>query len=152
MLLPILLAAAPAPAEHPHTYLLSIGNLPLKAGESVEKFEFSTWGIEFDAVCHIPPGWRITAGSSATPNGSLAGSGSQGATWFNESSPPELRHMVLVTLYANIQRADLRTPDGSGVVPATFAGQATISTDDGERKVRLSYKNITLIPAVRCGP
>ena len=95
-LLPILLASAPVPVDHPRSYLLSIVNLPLKADESVEGFKFATWGVQFKAVCRIPEGWRITAGGGATPDGSLEGSGGQGATWFNKGSPPELRHLALV--------------------------------------------------------
>lgn len=152
LLLPILAAAAPVPADHPRTYLLSVADLPLKAGESVESFKFSTWGVEHKAVCHIPSGWRVTAGSSATPNGSLEASGSQGATWFTRGSPPELRHLVLVTLDGAVQRTDRRSSDGNGLVPATFSGRATISTDDGERKVLLNYRNVILVPARRCRP
>jgi hypothetical protein len=152
LLLPIQLASTPVPADHPRTYLLSIANLPLKAGESVEKFKFTTWGVEFEAVCHIPLGWRITAGASATPNGSLEGSGSQGATWFKKGSPPELHHLALVTLYDAVQLENVRSLDGSIVVPATFTGRATISTDAGEQVADLNHRNVILVPARRCLP
>lgn len=152
LLLPLLLAASPALSDHPRTYLLSVANVPLKAGESIERFKFATWGVEFKAICHIPLGWRIAAGSSATPEGSLEGNGSQGATWFASPSPQELRYFALVTLYSAPQRADVRSRDGSGIVPATFKGQATISTDMGERQVHLTYAHVLLTPAKACKP
>lgn len=145
-ILPLLaLTVAAAPVDHPRTYLLSLVDVPLAAGESMESFSIATWGVEFTSVCRIPGGWRIKAGSSATPDGELAGEGSQGATWFNRRSPPELRSFVLVTLYGPIQNNDVRNgPD------ATFKGKATISTDSGERDAPLTYKNLRLTPATRC--
>ena len=137
-----------APVDHPRTYLLSIGRIPLRNTESIETFAIKTWGVEFKSVCRIPSGWRIKAGSSATPDGDLEGEGSQGATWFNAASPRELRNFVLVTLYAPVQRADIGSPDNG--VPATFKGFVTISTDDGDVQRTLSYQNITLVPARRC--
>jgi len=151
-LLPLLLLL-PGPAfavDHPRTYLLSINGLPVKGTGSVKAFSIDTWGVEFNSVCRIPTGWRITAGSSATPNGELAGEGSQGATWFNERGPKALHAFVLVTLYAPVQRTDVKTADRSGLVPATFKGFATVETDDGEKRFPLTFRNITLTPAVAC--
>ena len=146
----IFLLGAAAPVDHGHTYLLSIGGIPLKDAQSISAFTIKTWGVEFKSVCRIPRGWRIKAGSSATPNGDLTGQGSQGATWFSRGNPEALRNFVLVTLYGQVQREDVRSVDGSGLVPATFKGYATIETDDGERKIPLTYKNITLAPTARC--
>lgn len=137
-----------SPADHPRSYLLSIGQMQLRDTESIEAFSLKTWGVEFRSVCSIPDGWRIEAGSSATPNGELEGKGSQGATWFNESSPKELQKFVLVTLYAPVQREDAGSPDIG--VPATFKGAVTINTDDGEVQRALTYKNVTLTPARHC--
>jgi len=142
------LAAAPAPVDHPRTYLLSVGGIARRDSESIQAFSIKTWGVEFAAVCRIPSGWRIKAGSSATPDGELSGEGSHGATWFNHGNPRELRMFVLVTLYGPVQRADIR--DATGVVPATFKGHATISTDQGTRRARLTYRNLRLTPARHC--
>jgi hypothetical protein len=133
-----------APVDHPHTYLLSIGRIPLKDTESVEEFSIETWGARFNAVCRIPGGWQIKAGGSATPEGELAGTGGQGATWFNQTNPKELKRFVLVTLYGPVQREDI------GSVPATFKGSATVNNDDGDIKRALTYKNITLTPSSHC--
>jgi hypothetical protein len=150
-LLPLaLFTLGAAPADQPKSYLLSIVRLPVgaRAAESIEAFSISTWGVQFRSVCHIPPGWRIKAGSSLTPNGELSGSGSQGVTWFRQSNPKELEALVLITLYAPVQRDAIGSPDNG--VPATFKGTATINSDNGEVQRELTYKNIALTPASRC--
>jgi hypothetical protein len=145
LLLPLMLVASASPPDHPKTFLVSVVGIPLKSGERIKSFTISTWGVEFRAVCKIPGGWRIRAGNSATPDGVLDGEGSQGATWFNRSSPPELRSLAMVTLYAPIQRDDVRNgPD------ATFKGTATLSTEKGAKKVHLTYRNVQLTPARHC--
>ena len=143
-----LLMVSAAPVDHPRTYLLSIGHIPLKNTELIEEFSFETWSVEFNAICRIPGGWRIKAGSSATPNGELDGTGSQGATWFNHESPKELQQFVLVTLYGLVQREDIGSPNNG--VPATFKGTVTINADEGDVKRALTYRNITLTRANRC--
>lgn len=151
-LLPLLLfmPGAASAADHPRTYLLSVINLPIKGMVSVKAFSFDTWGVEFKSVCRVPGGWRIKAGSSATPDGQLAGEGSQGATWFSQRNPKDLHAFVLVTLYAPVQRNDIKTTNPSGLVPATFKGFATIETDDGDKRIPLTFRNITLTPATAC--
>lgn len=151
-LLPLLLLmpGAASAFEHPHTYLLSVIGLPVKATGSVKAFSFDTWGVEFNSVCRVPGGWRIKAGSSATQDGELVGEGSQGATWFNRRNPKDLHAFVLVTLYAPVQRTDVKTASGSGLIPATFKGFANIETDDGDKRIPLTFRNITLTPASGC--
>lgn len=151
LLLPLaLMAASAAPADTPRSYLLSIEQMSLKPGERIMAFSMETWGVEFISVCRIPDGWRIKAGSSATPNGEIEGNGSQGATWFVHGSPKELQSFVLVRLSGPIQREDIGTP-GNGI-PATFTGNVTISTDDDEDGVQraLTHRNIVLTPAKGC--
>ncbi len=144
-LLPIcLLAIGAAPVDRPQTYLASIVDVPLKADEAIESFSFSTWGVDVKAVCSIPGGWRITAGGAATPDGEISGQGSQGATWYRERSPRQLKDFVLVTLVGPVQRWRI------GAVPATFSGKAVISDLDDEHEVALSYRNIRLVRASRC--
>ena len=151
MLLPlILLTSGLVQIDRPNSYLVSIADIPLEANESIEGFTLSTWGARFSMVCQIPAGWTIKAGGSLTPEGVLEGQGSLGTSWFAETSPPELHEFALVTLYGPVQRDAANSSDGSGGVPATFAGSATISTDDGERQVALTTDNVRLTPADRC--
>jgi hypothetical protein len=151
-MLSFLLAAvasiAPVPADHPHTFLASVVGVPLKPGESIDSFLFKTWGVQFRAVCHIPPGWRIRAGGAATPDGVLEGEGSQGATWLNREGLGDLRGLVLIKLAAPVQYADKQLPDG--VIPATFKGSARVQTADAERTVGLTAWNVQLKQATRC--
>lgn len=147
-------AAAPVTAavqsDQPQTYLVSVVDIPLNAGESIEAFSLSTWGVTVNAVCRIPPGWEVRAGGGLTPEGVLAGEGSHGASWFRESSPPALQAFTLITLNGPVRAQAARAPDGGGETPATFAGLATISTGDGDRQVRLTTSNVRLKSADRC--
>ena len=143
-----LLAVGAAPVDHPRTYLLSIGRIPLRETESIEAFAIRTWGVQFKSVCRIPEGWRVRAGSGATASGELVGEGSEGTTWFNHGTPKELHAFILVSMVAPVQRYDVGSPNNG--IPATFKGSVTINTDDGEVKRALTYKNVTLTPARNC--
>ncbi len=146
----LLLVSGPVQTDQPKGYLLSIVDLPLQGDESIEGFTLSTWGVTFGTVCHIPPGWTVKAGGSLTPEGVLEGEGSLGTSWFREISPPELREFTFVTLYGPVQAEASNAPDGSGGIPATFAGSATVATDDGERRIPLTANNVRLTPAEGC--
>ena len=143
-----LLAAGAAPVSRPMTYLVSLEAISIKNTEDIKSFSVETWGVRVKSVCHIPAGWWIKAGSSATPDGVLAGEGSQGATWFDTSSPSELRSLALVEVSGPIRWADEKS--GTGTVPATFKGFATLETDAGDRRVALGYRNIILKRADHC--
>jgi hypothetical protein len=140
-------AFAAVPTEKPQTYLASV-SIPLGSGERTDKFSFKTWGVTFLAVCHIPGGWRITAGGDATPEGALEGEANQGTTWLDHSRMRELNNFVLLMLWGPIQHGDKRIP--GGVLPATFKGSARLDTGDAERSVSLSDRNIRLTPATHC--
>jgi len=62
------------------TQLLSIEGFDLAPNEYVSSFQIETFGFDFYAVCHIPPGWIITAGTDGTPDGTLSGTGGLGVT------------------------------------------------------------------------
>lgn len=143
--------SAPAPIDgRPRSYLASI-TIPLEAGERIDGSSFSTWGVRFAAVCRIPPGWRITAGGGATPEGVLSGEGGQGVTWLDRNGLRHLQGLVLVTIHGRVQRRDIKLDDKGSVIPATFKGRAHIQTLDAERTVKLTAANVRLVPARRCG-
>ena len=151
LLCSLLVAAAPA-VDRPHSFLVSIVDLPLAQGESLESFSFQTWGVSFRSVCRIPTGWRIRAGQSATPDGSLEGEGSHGVTWFHQRDPAELQRFVLVTLNGPVRRRTVTDASGQAIMPPSFSGTAQISSPDRERTVPLTYRNIRLVSAARCSP
>ena len=140
----LLASVTPVRSDHPKTFLLSLGSIPISRDEMIESFVFSTWGVTFKSVCNIPPGWTIKAGGSLTPEGTFEGYGSLGVSMPRASSPKEFRSMVLVELDGPILRHDHRDE------PATFKGSAKAWADDVERKIPLNYKNIRLVPAQRC--
>lgn len=149
-LLPLSVAAAAAQADHPKTFLLSVGNIAVPRDEMIEAFAFSTWGVTFKSVCHIPDGWTLKAGRSLTAEGTFEGYGSLGVSMPRSASPTMFRSLALVELYAPVQRRDIRFPKNGGEIPATFRGHATISDGDSERKVPLSYRNVRLVSARSC--
>ncbi len=155
VLLTALLAAKSATVDHPQTYLASITGIRLGAKEFVDEFSIDTWGVTHKAVCHFPPGWFINAGSSADPSGQIKGQASMGVTYLNRERLSELKGLVLIDLYTPVQQKDAGR-DGTAVfVPATFKGYIQIGTygsDEKRRKVRLTYRNIRLVPADRCPP
>jgi hypothetical protein len=142
------LAFAPqAPSDRPRTYLASVEGIALGPQESLADFELNTWGVRFRAVCRIPSGWRIEAGGNATPEGSLKGQGTHGATWLNRKGIGELRNLALVTLDGPVRPVDARVQNG--IVPATFKGKANIY-GRRVRAIKLSNANVRLSPATRC--
>ena len=146
-------ASASPPAEQGGTYLLSITGIQIDENEYVDRFTLATWGVHFLSVCHLPPGWSITAGKSAAPDGAIEGEASHGVTFLDRHRLSELHGLALVRLYEGVRRSDIRaTADGH--MPATFAGDAGIGTygrDDGPRRqVRLTYANLRLTPAAAC--
>lgn len=152
MIFPLLAAATAVPVDHPRTYLLSIVGIPGAENSYVNEFAIDTWGVKTLATCQIPPGWTITAGSSADPSGRIAGEGSLGVTWLDHKRRDYLHRLVLVRLYGPVQRRTIRS--GTGEVPATFAGHATVGQygSDKDRKVRLNWRNVRLTPAKNCPP
>lgn len=132
------------------TYLVSVGEVTLGLDEQMKAFSFDTWGVRFNAVCHVPPGWTITAGGGVTPDGEFGGHGSNGITWYNDPSPAELKDIVLITLGGPMQADDILDTAGDGLIPATFRGSAMIETDDGERAEVLTIRNVHLTPARHC--
>jgi hypothetical protein len=139
------------PVDHPQIFLLSLRDLPVDTESYVNEFSIDTWGVTTLATCHIPSGWTITAGSSADPSGRISGAGSLGVTWLDHARVSQLRSLVLVRLYGSVQRRTLVS--GTGEVPATFRGHVTIGRyggDDKDRKVRLSWRNVSLTPAKQC--
>ena len=147
-----LLIASPAVATPERTFLGSIEGITLGPKEYVNAFSIETWGVQIVATCQIPPGWTITAGSSADPTGRIAGEASLGVTYLDRTRLRQLEGLVLVRLDEPVHRHSI--PQGKGgELPATFVGTAQIGrygpTDRG-RKQRLDYRNVRLLPASRC--
>jgi hypothetical protein len=152
-MLPLLASIAlaePAAAAEGSTYLAAIQGLRVGAREYVESFEIATWGVEILAVCRIPPGWRVTAGNSAAPDGIIAGEATHGVTFLDASRVSALEGIVLVRLAGAVQR-EARAVE-HGTVPATFAGRASVGSYAGAegREVPLTYANVRLTRAAGC--
>lgn len=150
LILALVAAGTAVPIDHPHTYLLSLHNLPVGIDSYINEFSIETWGVTTLATCQIPAGWTITAGSSANPSGQISGTGSLGVTWLDHKRLDHLNGIVLIRMYAPIQRRAIRS--GTGEVPATFKGHATIGRygGDDDWKVHLGWRNVRLTSATHC--
>lgn len=139
-----------APEDQPVTYLVSIVDLPLREDDAIQSFAIETSGVKFNAVCRLPDGWRIRAGSSLTSQGVLEGNGSQGVTWPREVSPPEFGNLVLLTVYGPVQSKHLKDANGSMWMPATFDGHVHVVGPNDEQDIPLTASNVHLVPARAC--
>lgn len=136
------LATSAATAQ---TYLLSISGISLAPDESVRSFTVKTWGVEIEAICHIPGDWEITGGRFG-PLGRIAGQAGHGATALRTRDLRQLRGLALIELSGSI------SPYGHGSVPATFGGE--LSVDFGRSNstgtVPITKANIQLVKADAC--
>jgi len=121
LILLALVMIATAPTARAKRELLSIGGVALPEKGYIAGFKIDTWGVEVLAVCHLPPGWTITAGKSADPTGLLAGEASLGVAFLDRSALKQLSQMFLIELEGPYQEESKPIPNGE--MPATFAGQ-----------------------------
>lgn len=145
--------AVPASATPPQRmYLVSITGLGLGRDEYINEFKLQSWGVRYKAVCRIPSGWTIKAGSSATAAGWLEGEGSHGATWLRGGSESELHRLVLITLDAGQRWQAVRGSRGEMIVPPTFYGDIVITNGrtDRERKLTMTRRNFRFVPVRAC--
>jgi hypothetical protein len=139
---------AALPAHSATTQLLSLGLLPIKAGQYVSDFVIDTQGVDILAVCHVPFGWKITAGIDDAVTGSLQGHAGLGVSFIHDSNRAELDGLFLVRVYKFTTRWD-------GSMPPTFLGRFNVGRygDDGaSRRVKMTPANIKLAGADRCPP
>ena len=105
-------------------------------------------------MCSVPPGWTMTAGSSASPDGKIAGEASQGVTFLDRSRLGRLESLVLVSMFGEVQREDVGKFGSDNYLPATFKGKATVGTygldEDRSREIALTWENVRLVPAANC--
>jgi hypothetical protein len=146
-----LIVCTPASASARQTFLISLQGLQLGEKEYIDSFSIDTWGIEVIATCQIPPGWTITAGSSADPTGLIAGEPSLGVTFLDKARLKYLNGIVLIRMNGHITKYTRRL--GGITQPATFIGKADIGTygpSERTRTQKLDFHNINLIAASRC--
>ena len=147
--LALLAISSAAIAEQPGTYLVSIAGASAGDNELVEQFTIETWGVEILAICHIPPGWRMRAGTSAAPDGIIQGEATHGVTRLDRKGFFRLRDLALVRISGPVQGGTRRLGSGSEI--ATFLGHVAIADSRGRhRQVRLTMDNIQLTPETRC--
>jgi hypothetical protein len=133
-------------AEATAAQLLSIATVELGPKEYIAAFQIDTWGIYPLAVCHIPAGWSLTAGTDGSPIGALSGSAGVGLAFLSGKQIPQLRDLFLI-----VDPVPVENPPPT--VPPTFDGKVYVGTygSDSTPSLRaLKPTNIELTPAQRC--
>lgn len=139
--------AAPADAQIRRA-LLSVEGLNIPAGQSIRRFRIDTWGVEFLAVCHVPPSWELKSEKFEDPEGYLSG-----RAGVHGEPMRRLGEMYLVDVYSY---QPLRKGDPKGEHhPASFSGWVEIGTErpfaEGKRHRRtLTAANFRLKDAQLC--
>lgn len=133
--------------------LLSIVDLPLSQGEYITSFELRTWTVRVLAVCNVPVGWTVMAGTFGDPGGILSGTANIGVAYLPKGKTGALHALFLVEIGQD-RPADVIGPNGESR-PGTFTGSITIGrygADITERTVALSGHNLERRRATRCPP
>jgi len=139
--------AGPAFAEV-RRVLLSIDGLNVREMESIRAFHIETWGVNFLAVCHVPPSWELKSEKFEDPEGYLDGvSDTHGEPLKRVTA----MYLVDVWDYQPLPKGDPKTD----YHPASFAGWVKvgkIQPFDARtlRKRTLKAGNFHLRDASRC--
>ena len=125
--------------------LLSVEGLGVPPGKTITAFNISTWGVEFLAVCKVPPSWEIKAEKYEDPAGML-----HGKSDVHGEPLRELHQMFLVDVYS-YQPLPKGDPKGE-YHPASFSGWVEVAENPSERGKRRTLRstNFKLTPAARC--
>jgi hypothetical protein len=137
-----LIQASPATSEIRRA-LLSVEGLKVGTTESIRAFHIETWGVEFLAVCHVPPSWALKSEKFEDPEGYFDG--------HSDTHGEPLRQITDMYLIDVYDYQPLREGD----VPASFAGWVVVGRvqpfDGGtRRKQTLTANNFHLRDAPRC--
>jgi hypothetical protein len=125
--------------------LLTVDGLSFPSEGALAAFHIDTWGVEFLAVCKVPPRWEIKEEKFMDPAGVLSGHSDPHRTL------TKLDKMFLVDVYSYqpLPRGD---PKGE-YHPASFAGWYKVFDGNGDilKKRRVFHaNNFHLTPASRC--
>ena len=133
-----LLCALPLPA--PAAQLLSITNLDLAENEFVASLQIKTWDVKILSVCHLPPGWIVSAGQNSSSDGQLSGSGDMVSAFLDKAHLGELDGLVLVKAKEKPSLKTQRT--ATSEIPATFDGTYSVGKY-GDEDVKLTEHKLT---------
>ncbi len=139
--------AEPVSAET-RRVLLSVDGLHLRPMESIRAFHIETWGVEFLAVCHVPPSWEITSEKFEDPAGYFDG---RSDTHSEPLKSMSAMYLIDVYDYQPLPKGDPKKE----YHPASLAGWVVVGRiqpfDGGTRHKRtLNAANFRLQDATRC--
>lgn len=141
------LLAFPAVAEV-RRVLLTVDGLNIPTNQTIRAFHIETWGVEFLAICHLPPSWELKSEKFEDPEGWLDGkAGTHG------EDMKKLSNMYLMDVY-DYQAQPRGDPKGD-YHPPSFAGWVELGRvepfDGGTRRKRtLKADQFRMQDAKRC--
>ncbi len=126
-------------------FLISFAPPSLTAGEFISHFKLDIDGATVLSACHIPYGWRVTAGMYDSNSGMLEGEGGLGGSLISKKSDNfgQLNNLALIELADGVDRPKLE-----GTIEVGRYG----ADDHGGRKVRLNPSLLKLSSATECPP
>jgi hypothetical protein len=114
--------------------------------------KLDTFGVNGISLCHLPPGWKLTAGRFSDPSGTLDAEASLGVSWLDRDRWTELDGLFHVEI-DDYRKTD-RPTSGGGSLPASFKETLTLGTYGADpvdwREIVIKPSNATRKPAERC--
>jgi hypothetical protein len=127
--------------------LLSIQGVGVRAGQSIFRYRIETWGVEFLAVCRVPPQWELKSEKFEDSEGYLSGEADT-----HIAATRALPDMYLVDVY---DYQPVSVQDGNVQHPASFSGWVQVGSREQfggwhGRRIPLNARNFRLRDASRC--
>lgn len=146
----VMVATGATKPPDPPTQLVSLKLPPLRSDEYVDSFDIKTQGVEILSVCHIPHGWKVTAGIDDSVTGGMRGEAGLGVSFVSGKSGnlSQLKGLFLIRVINEVAKWD-------GSLPPTFQVSITIGRygqDTRVRSRRLTAQNLVRTPAKTCPP
>jgi hypothetical protein len=141
--LSFLLVGATQPQVGVRRVLLSVEGVSIPARSAIFRYRIDTFGVEFLAVCSLPPSWEIQSEKFENPEGYLSGRAD-----IHGVPLGALKEMYLVDVYSYRAVA-------SKDHPASFSGWVDVGTrerfgDWHGKRVPLRASNFRFKDAQRC--
>ena len=146
----LLALVCPGAHAESQTVVLSIEGVQLGAKQYIAGFEIKTWAVYPLAVCHIPHGWEVSAGTDIDPGGRLTGGSGGTVANLDHTQLTDLKALYLVKVDGYHATT---VKHGGSEQPASFSGTISIGTYGSEKPDHdypLRPANIVMVPAKRC--
>jgi hypothetical protein len=140
-------AATQASAAPTRRVLVSVEGVSVPKGSSIFGYRIATWGVEFLAICRVPPSWELKSEKFEDPEGYLSGRADAHAV--------RLRALTRFYLVDVVEPQPFATGEPETEHPASFSGWIEVGSrarfgDWRGWRVKLSARNFHLEDVQRC--